>query len=123
MKVLIVDDNYWTAETIREIFELKGIDSECSYTSKDAISKIQNNDYDCVLLDIIINGDKEDGIDLFKLLKDKNPDAEVLFITGCNEDSEYAKTANSLSKVVYKDFSPSDLADDLLAKEKECQIV
>lgn len=121
MKALVVDDNYWTAVTTKEIFEIKGIETECSFNSSDAINKIKNNHYDYVLLDIIINGDKENGIDIYNIIQEKEENTKVIFITGCNSDTEYAKTANELAEVVYKDFSPSGLADRILEQDKQCQ--
>lgn len=112
-KVLVVDDNVGTAVTTKVSFERNGFDSDYCLNVKQAMKKIKENSYDYILVDIIINGDKENGIYLCNRLKDDNFSGKVIFITGCNEDSVYAETAKKLAPVVYKEFSPKKLAEEI----------
>lgn len=60
-KVLIVDDNFGTAITTKISFERNGFISDYCLNVKEALEKIKDDIYDYILIDIIINGDKEIG--------------------------------------------------------------
>jgi len=113
-KVLIVDDNLGTALTTKISFERNGIIADYCLDAKQALSKVKETNYDYILIDIIINGDKENGIFLCKRLAKDGVKSKIIFITGCNQDSLYAEEANALAPIVYKEFSPKQLAKEIL---------
>lgn len=54
MKILIVDDEIKIREVVSEY--AKALNYECDEASngKDAIEKVRNNNYDCIVLDIMM---------------------------------------------------------------------
>lgn len=119
MKALIVDDNKGTALTTKFSFDRNGIKTEYCYNVKEAKKKLKSSVFDYVLIDIIINGDRENGIYLCKYIKSNNIKTKVIFITGCEENSMYAEEAKSLAPVVFKTFNPKKLAKKILDGEYE----
>jgi len=122
MKVLVVDDFLGTAKVIKFMFEKSGLNTDIALNAKDAIELINHNKYDYVLLDIIINGDRENGFYIYSYLKGNNFLGNVIFITGCDEKSDFALQAQEFAPVVFKEFSIKKLAEDIkkgiYAKEK-----
>lgn len=114
MNALIVDDNFGTALTTKISFDRNGIDSDYCLAVPEAKDMLKNKKYDYILADIIINGDDENGIHFCKYVKEKYPDSIFIFITGCNPDSVYAETAAKLSPVIFKEFSPKNIATDII---------
>lgn len=119
MKVLIVDDNKGTALTTKFSFDRQGIESEYCLNVKEAKKKLKSSIFDYILIDIIINGDRENGIYLCKYIKSNQIKTNVIFITGCEEDSMYATEAKELAPVVFKTFNPRKLAKQILDGEYE----
>ncbi|PSW29942.1 DNA-binding response regulator [Photobacterium phosphoreum] len=60
MKILIVDDNYQIVETIADYLELEGMTADCAYHGQAALTFIENNHYDVIIMDIMMP--KIDGI-------------------------------------------------------------
>lgn len=117
MKALIVDDNLGTALTTKFSFDRHGIDADYCLNAKEAKKKLKSSTFDYILIDIIINGDRENGIYLCKYIKNNKINIKVIFITGCEEDSMYATEAKSLAPVVFKTFNPKKLAKQILDGE------
>lgn len=80
MKILVVDDE----ESIRftlEIFLLEeGYDVSLASNYDEAVSLIKETSFDLMFIDIILGG--KSGIDLLRIVKDGNPNAQVIIITG-----------------------------------------
>lgn len=119
MKTLVVDDFLGTAKVIQFMFEKYNIETDIAMNAKSAISLIENNDYDYVILDIIINGDRENGFYIHSYLQDHEYKGNVIFITGCDEKSDFAQKAMELGPVIFKEFSIKKLAQDLLEGKYE----
>lgn len=79
MKLLVVEDEPELRETIRIslIKERFVVETASDYTS--ALSKINDYDYDCILLDIMLPGGS--GLDLLKALKELRRADSVLIIS------------------------------------------
>ena len=93
MKAICVDDERILAEDIaRMCNELDGIDEVKSFVrSDDALVWVENNHVDLALLDIDMPG--MNGIDLAAAIKEKQPDAAIIFLTAY---SQYALDAFSV---------------------------
>lgn len=70
MKVLIVDDELQIAKSIKAYFKPNGFQCETATTLADALCKINNYDYDCILLDLMLPDG--DGFEIIKELKRQN---------------------------------------------------
>ncbi|MCK7461188.1 MAG: response regulator [Sphingobacterium sp.] len=57
-KILIVDDNYMNAELLKETLDQIGKTSVIAYNAKKALSLIESEDFDLILLDIMMPRDE-----------------------------------------------------------------
>ena len=53
-KVLVVDDEKLIVKGIRFSLEQDGMDVDCAYDGQEALDLIQKNEYDVVLLDVML---------------------------------------------------------------------
>jgi two-component system response regulator FixJ len=78
--VCIVDDDEAIRESLRLLLFSSGINS-CAYDSADAfLADPRPPAFDCMLLDIRMPG--TDGLELFRILKDRQCRFPIIFITG-----------------------------------------
>lgn len=85
LKVLIVEDEMIIAMTTSHILEKAGltvVDITASYD--EAIESFRNNEPQLVLLDIMIEGDK-DGIEVGKTIKEISPNTVIVYISAYND--------------------------------------
>ncbi len=80
VKVLIVDDEENFVELLSERLEARGFKVGKAYNGSDAISIMKAEDYDVVLLDVMMPG--KDGITSLKEIKQIRPLSEVIMLTG-----------------------------------------
>jgi len=78
--ILVIDDEVAVNNNIRKILVKKGYHVDQAVTKAEALEKIQARTYKLVLLDLKIPGVK--GLELLKAVRDKNPEARVIIITG-----------------------------------------
>jgi signal transduction histidine kinase/CheY-like chemotaxis protein len=75
-KILIVDDTYFNILAYIQIFKLEGINCSYALDGAEAISKIKNNKYDCVIMDCEMP--ILDGWEATKTLKEMLNSGEIL---------------------------------------------
>jgi len=85
MKILIVEDEKDIASSIKEYLKSHGVQCETATSVKEAISKIGQYDYDCILLDLTLPDG--DGFDILKELK-QNHKTEGVIIISAKENLE-----------------------------------
>ncbi len=66
-RVLIVDDEPDTLESIKEVLEKEGFEVECANNVKECIEKAKEKKHDLILIDIYMPG--MSGEELFKALR------------------------------------------------------
>lgn len=101
MKILIVEDEKSLRETIGESLEKEKFVTEYASDYQTALRKINDYDYDCVLLDIMLPGGS--GLDLLKEIKEAHK-RESIIIVSAKDSVEDKVTGLELG------------ADDYLAK-------
>ncbi|MFP4529621.1 MAG: response regulator, partial [Candidatus Kapaibacterium sp.] len=105
-KVLLVDDEPEFTATLAERLATRELEVDVSDNGADALSKVRDKNYDAVVLDMAMPG--LDGIETLKLMLEKNPDLQIIFLTG------YATVEKSVEaiKLGAKDFleKPVDIA-------------
>ena len=80
MKILIVDDNVGHTKMLENILEDEGYKSEIANDGKTALSKLDKNGFDLVLLDLKLPD--IGGMKILGKIKDKDHPAQVVMISG-----------------------------------------
>ena len=89
-KILVVDDNVDTRDNIKEILEDEGYDVTTASNGVDAVSLINNNPVDCLVLDMRLPG--KDGWEVLKEIKPKiDAGLAVIIITAYGDISSAVK--------------------------------
>ena len=70
-RVLIVDDEKNIREVVREYAHLNGYETDEAADGYEALEKVRDNDYDCIILDIMMP--KLDGFSACKQIKKMKP--------------------------------------------------
>ncbi len=107
MKMLVVDDEKKIRDVVREYAEFEGFEVSEAQDGMDAIEKVRDNDYDIIILDIMMP--RLDGFSACKEIK-KLKDIPVLMLSARGE--EYDKLFGfelGVEDYVVKPFSPKEL--------------
>jgi DNA-binding response OmpR family regulator len=78
--ILVIDDEVAVNNNIRKILSKKNYHVDQAVTKAEALEKLESRPYKVVLLDLRIPGVK--GLELLEAVRDKNPGARVIIITG-----------------------------------------
>lgn len=79
-KVLIVDDEKDFLEIIAERIRARGMDVSTTTSAEDAFNLVEAQVFDVVILDFMMPA--LDGFKALKLMKAKQPDVQVILLTG-----------------------------------------
>ncbi|MBA3007972.1 MAG: response regulator [Proteobacteria bacterium] len=79
-KVLLVDDEEAFLTTLAERLEMRGMQVTTVTKGEDAVVTVDNQAFDLVVLDLSMPG--IDGLETLKRIKAKQPDAEIIMLTG-----------------------------------------
>lgn len=79
MKILIIEDTYSLLELMQSALEEERFRVEVAQTYQAAYEKIQEYDYDCILLDIMLPDGS--GLDLLRRLKEMHKVGNVIIIS------------------------------------------
>lgn len=89
MKILIIEDEPAMQETIRQFLQKEKFMVETAANFNSALNKINDYDYDCILLDIMLQGGN--GLDILKELKKMRRTDSVIIITAKNSLDDKVK--------------------------------
>jgi DNA-binding response OmpR family regulator len=89
MKLLIVEDNFQLADDLSRFLTEHGFIVEIADTLEDAKEKVELYHYELIILDIGLPDGS--GLDIIKLLKNKNSDAGILIVTAKNAIEDKVK--------------------------------
>jgi DNA-binding response OmpR family regulator len=108
--ILVVDDEVAVNNNIRKILLKKGYQVDQAITKEEALESIASHPYNLILLDLKIPGVK--GLELLQTIRDKNPQAKVIMITGY-ASIETAVEAARMGAVDYlpKPFTPDEIRE------------
>ena len=84
-KVLVVDDEKLIVKGIRFSLEQDGMEVDCAYDGEEALEKIKANEYDIVLLDIMLP--KMDGFEVCQQVREFS-DVPILMLTAKGDDMD-----------------------------------
>ena len=106
-RILIVDDEQSIREVVREYAQLNGYEADEAADGLQALDKVTDNDYDCVILDVMMP--KLDGFSACKQIK-KIKKIPIIMLSARQE--EYDKLFGfelGVDDYVVKPFSPKEL--------------
>ncbi len=106
--ILVIDDEVAVNNNIRKILAKKGFQVDQAVTKDEALERIGAHPYELILLDLKIPGVK--GLELLKVIRDNNPQAKVIMITGY-ASIETAVEATRMGAIDYlpKPFTPDEI--------------
>ncbi|NDY73334.1 response regulator [Desulfobacter hydrogenophilus] len=79
-KVLIIDDEQEFTEALAERMTNRGMDVSTSSSAIEGLQSVEEKVFDVVVLDLQMP--EMDGIETLKILKKKNPELQVILLTG-----------------------------------------
>ncbi len=82
-KLLIIDDDQYSCEVLRDNFELEGYVTQTAYSGRQGLDEFSKNAYDLILLDIKMSD--IDGIQVLKEIRKVNNNVAIIMITGVHE--------------------------------------
>lgn len=108
IRILIVDDEEIVLRSCQRILAGGEYLVDAVQSGAEALSKVDETDYDIVVLDIMMPG--MDGIEALQQLKERHPGIDVIMITGLSE----IKTAVQAMKLGAYDYLPKPFDPDEL---------
>lgn len=90
-KVLIVDDERWTSDTLATIFNIAGYEARPVYSAEEALEVMVTWQPALVILDVVLP--KMNGIDLAILLAGRQPSCQILLFSGNPNTAQLAGAA------------------------------
>lgn len=84
-KVLVVDDEKLIVKGIRFSLEQDGMEVDCAYDGEEALNLAKTNDYDMILLDIMLP--KMDGFEVCQAIREFS-DMPIIMLTAKGDDMD-----------------------------------
>lgn len=85
MRILVVDDEKLIVKGIRFSLEQDGMQVDCAYDGEEAIELARNNEYDIILLDIMLP--KKDGFEVCQAIREFS-DVPIIMLTAKTDDMD-----------------------------------
>lgn len=106
-KILIVDDDEAITGLLREVLEAEGFATHECLSGKGALDALSGDDFDLVLLDIMMPG--MSGFETCQRIRE-NSDVPVVFLTAKNEESDLVLGFSlGADDYIVKPFKPREL--------------
>jgi len=106
--ILVVDDKFSDRETLKTILEDKGYRVATAKDGTEAIEMVKSKHYDIIFLDVILPG--IDGVETFEHVKEIDPVATVIMMTGYTEEDLVRKAVSEGAYTcIYKPFNMEKL--------------
>jgi DNA-binding NtrC family response regulator len=79
-KILLVDDEKDFLDVMSERIEARGMEVTTADSAAQALDKVESGGFDAIIVDLMMPG--MDGLEALKAIKKKNPDLQVVLLTG-----------------------------------------
>jgi len=79
-KILLVDDEKDFLDVMSERIEARGMEVTTAESAVKALKQVESGGFDAIILDLMMPG--MDGLETLKAIKKKNPDLQVILLTG-----------------------------------------
>lgn len=99
-KILVVDDEQEIVNMLKEFLSLKGYTVKSALSGEEALSILEKEQTDLILLDIMMPGLK--GTEVAKIIKDKYPSIKLIILTGFPRETEALSKDNLLEGIFVK---------------------
>lgn len=112
-KLLIIDDEINQCITLKDILDAKGYQTFTAVNSQEALKLIAENDFNLILMDLLLKGDKN-GVEIFKEMKKINPDVKAMLFTAHGPEEERqllmeAQLEGMIDEFLRKPIEPEEL--------------
>jgi CheY-like chemotaxis protein len=110
MRVLVVDDEKFVADTLAMILQGEGHDAFAVYDGNAALIKSESFIPDCVISDVVMPG--MNGIELCSAIEKRYPDCQLLLFSGQASTSELiakARAEGHMWELLAKPLDPEEL--------------
>lgn len=107
LRILIVDDEIKIREVVKEYSKVSGYECDEACNGNDAIKMVEQNDYDCVILDIMMP--ELDGFSACKKIKAIKDVPIIMLSARQEEDDKLFSFDMGVDDYVTKPFSPKEL--------------
>lgn len=108
LRIMVIDDEPIVGKRLKRTLEKAGYDVETFTKSSAAIEAIKKTAFDIIVTDLKMEG--IDGIDILETAKRKNPDTQVIIITGYSRRYTAADAINKGAlDFITKPFKIDDL--------------
>lgn len=109
-RLLVVEDDSSVRSTVVTLLELEGYDVDAVSSTREALARLQTNNYEIVLSDIYL--DERTGLDVLKAAKAANPQSAVILMTGRGTmETVMSATAGGAFDYIAKPFELDRLLD------------
>ena len=85
LRILVIDDDRRMAKTLVDILNVNDIEAEIAHDGREALEKVEKQDFVCVLSDIKMP--QMNGVDLFWAIRDSQPELPVVLMTAYSTDT------------------------------------
>ena len=89
LHILVVDDDHSMAKTLANILQVRGFQAEVTHSAQEALKKVAETAFDCVLSDIQMP--EINGVELYRAIKAQRPDMPVVLMSAYSSDSLVAE--------------------------------
>jgi two-component system, OmpR family, response regulator len=79
-RILLVDDEEQFLQVLSERLEVRGLKVNAVTSGEDALARVEEQNFDVIVVDLAMPG--IDGIETLRRLKEKDPDSEIIMLTG-----------------------------------------
>lgn len=105
-KVLVIDDEDFIRELVKDFLEMEGIPCDSAENPEDGVKLVSQNTYHLILLDRNIG--KYQAEDIIVLLREINTEVPIVLLTGDADcDDAYMEKIGAVG-IIYKPFQVMD---------------
>lgn len=121
ISVLVIDDELPVLKAIKAVLSHEKMKVTCASSSKDALALFETQDFDLILLDIIMPG--QDGFSLLKELRNRQILTPVILLSGRDEDTAQVEGLSlGADDYMTKPFSKTVLVSKIRAIIRRTQL-
>jgi two-component system, NtrC family, response regulator HydG len=107
MNILVVDDDDAVLNFFISSLTRKGLNCKIAHNKGEAISMAKNDKFNLIFLDVVLAD--SNGVEIYKILKDILPEADVVLISGYPQKAKAIENEIEIAGCLYKPFEISSI--------------